>query len=391
MPAPPSAQITLCFSRATGIVAIASGEQYRWAQTALAGSRFQRRDNGTYTLPLDDPETARTTLTGLVRSAERHQSTVATSSRRFIGDIAGDLVAQLPGQWNATVEVYSHPLWQEEDLVPWLWDSGELTQAAQSARVPYAARLSDGADINLLLIERPGHDQGYVIGAFAPEGFDDNYEEPNAPRSIVVPASPGLAARAVTGRFLPAYQRALHARRVTEFASALCHVRAEHETWQAIRASGRFSDATPLATDGLAAASEAFQDNAWYHFRDFLTHGPILLEHCRPAGTPWPEDTAALERLRAAVQEGQATLEWWNGQLTGLRETPAALPADSPTAAKRTRNERVWPAVETWLADGEALIRQAKAAAPAPQSPAPLTPATAPAALPPSHRATPHR
>ncbi|MEV6423700.1 hypothetical protein [Streptomyces sp. NPDC051662] len=154
-----SGTITLSFSRDTGIVAIAHGEQYPWAQTALETAGFQFGDYGTYVLSADDPDTARATVTALVRAAQRHRIIVTTSSRRFLGDIAQDLAAQLPGRWAAALEVYNHPVWQE-DLVPWLWDSGELSQAVQTGRVPYAARLGDGADISLLLIERPGHDQG---------------------------------------------------------------------------------------------------------------------------------------------------------------------------------------------------------------------------------------
>ncbi|MGF0168480.1 hypothetical protein ACQRET_31380 [Streptomyces koyangensis] len=40
------AQIILSHSRESGIVAIASGEQYPWAHTALAKSGFQRDDDG---------------------------------------------------------------------------------------------------------------------------------------------------------------------------------------------------------------------------------------------------------------------------------------------------------------------------------------------------------
>ncbi|MFJ3235719.1 hypothetical protein [Streptomyces sp. NPDC086787] len=61
-----------------------------------------------------------------------------TSSRRFIGDAARDLARLLPGQWHASVEVYSHPDWQQ-DLAPRIWDSGELGRAFESDRIPFAA------------------------------------------------------------------------------------------------------------------------------------------------------------------------------------------------------------------------------------------------------------
>ncbi|MFD5747452.1 hypothetical protein [Streptomyces sp. NPDC127033] len=44
---------------------------------------------------------------------------MATSPRRYLGDIADHIAEQLPGTWMASVTVYSHPVWQE-DLVAWL-------------------------------------------------------------------------------------------------------------------------------------------------------------------------------------------------------------------------------------------------------------------------------
>ncbi|MEU9189228.1 hypothetical protein AB0D14_32730 [Streptomyces sp. NPDC048484] len=40
------AQIILSYSQESGIVAVASGERYPWAHTALAESGFQRDDEG---------------------------------------------------------------------------------------------------------------------------------------------------------------------------------------------------------------------------------------------------------------------------------------------------------------------------------------------------------
>ncbi|MFC8857733.1 hypothetical protein ACFT5D_32280 [Streptomyces sp. NPDC057144] len=114
------AQIILSHSRESGIVAIASDEQYPWAHTALAESGFQRDDDGVWHLPADGTHT---TVVDLVTCAKRHRASVHTSSRGFIGDAARDLARLLPGQWHASVEVYAHPAWQE-DLVPWIWDSG---------------------------------------------------------------------------------------------------------------------------------------------------------------------------------------------------------------------------------------------------------------------------
>lgn len=227
---------------------------------------------------------------------------MGTSSRRFLGDIAQDLAAHLPGRWTAELNVYSHPVWQE-DLVPWLWDSGELSQAVQTGRVPYAARLCDGADISLLLIERPGHDHGYVIGAFAPEPFDDNYEEPHAPRSAILPADSALAAGIVTSQFLPAYHRALDARRLNTITAALNLIHEERQALQAVRESGRYTDGVRLDARLLPELERAFTERAWLEFHDVLTHAPALLEKCRPDGAR-PQDAAAPAQRPGQRQAG---------------------------------------------------------------------------------------
>ncbi|GGQ83355.1 hypothetical protein [Streptomyces asoensis] len=152
------AQIILAHSRESGIVAIASGERFAWAHTALAESGFQRDDEGVWHLPADGTQT---TVVDLVTCAKRHRTRVHTSIRRFIGDAARDLARLLPGQWHASVEIYSHPAWQE-DLVPWIWDSGELGRAVQTERIPYAALLTDAVQRTaLLFIERPGRQLDY--------------------------------------------------------------------------------------------------------------------------------------------------------------------------------------------------------------------------------------
>ncbi|MCC2276221.1 hypothetical protein LKL35_12460 [Streptomyces sp. ET3-23] len=242
------ARIVLAYSRDCGIIAIASGTKYESARTALHKSGFQRGEAGVYRLPAEDREASRTTLVGLVRCAEMHGATVTASSRRFIGDAARDIARHLPGQWDTQVELYSHPAWQE-DLAPWLWDSGELGRAVQTDRIPYAVTLTDAASgTTLLLIERPGHQHDYLVGAFAPDSFGEGYGDPRAPRSIVLPPFPGPAARAITDRYLPAYDRAVHVRRTAAVASAVDRIRTEHDTWSAMVASGRYSDATPWAS-----------------------------------------------------------------------------------------------------------------------------------------------
>ncbi|MFG3151402.1 hypothetical protein ACGF7W_05070 [Streptomyces sp. NPDC048219] len=352
------AQIILSHSRESGIVAIASGEQYRWADTALAESGFQRSDGGAWHLP---PGGNGATVLGLVRCAQRHRTSVHTSSRRYIGDAAADLARQLPGTWESSVELYSHPAWQE-DLVPWVWDSGELGRALQSERIPYAAILTDTVNgTTLLFIERPGSHLDYLVGAFAPEGFEEGYAGPHAPRSIAVPPVPGQAAKALTDRYLPAYEQAVHSHQTAAIAAALDEIGGEHETWQTMVASGRYSDATPLDAAALGTAVEEFLDQSWHRFLTVADHAPPLLNRCSPDRSPWPEDAAALSRLTDAVLDARALLE---GVLQG-------------SLTLQERRARAWPAIETWLIDGERFLRQARLSAPHPR---PALPVATPAA-----------
>lgn len=363
------AQIILSHSRDSGLVAIASGEQYPWAHTALAESGFKRDDDGVYHLPADGTQT---TVVDLVTCAKRHRTSVHTSSRRFIGDAARDLSRLLPGQWHASVEIYSHPAWQE-DLVPWIWDSGELGRALQSERIPYAALLTDAVqDTTLLFIERPGRQLDYLIGAFAPEGLEGGYGDPHAPRSIVLPPFPGRAVQALTDRYLPSYEQAVHARQTAAIAAVLGDIRSEHDTWQTMNASGRYSDATPLSAAALDATTEEFLDHSWRRFLTVIDHAPILIDRCRPASSPWPDDATTLLRLADAVIDAETLLD--------------DVVQGSPLAPQEHR-ARAWPAIETWLTDGEIFLRQARVSAPHRRPALPVTAPVRPlAAARPAHR-----
>ncbi|MET9872414.1 hypothetical protein ABZZ16_41095 [Streptomyces sp. NPDC006386] len=157
----------------------------------------------------------------------------------------------------------------------------------------------------LLFIERPGHQLDYLVGALSPEGLEGGYGDPHAPRSILLPPFPGRAAQALTDRYLPSYEQAVHARQTAAIAAVLGDIRAESDTWQVMNASGHYSDATPLSDAAVGAATELFLDHAWRRFLTVVDHAPTLLNRCRPADSPWPDD-AALSRLAAAVIDAEA-------------------------------------------------------------------------------------
>lgn len=144
----------------------------------------------------------------------------------------------------------------------------------------------------------------------------------------MLPADSGLAARAIAGTFLPAHRRALHHQHLNNVLRALERIREEHETLQVIKESGRYSDGVPLRDSRLIGGMEGdFADHAWLSYRAVLEHAPLLLTRCRPDATPWPEDTAALTRLREALAFGQDARDEWNDLRQELHSIPRTLPA----------------------------------------------------------------
>ncbi|OKJ72237.1 hypothetical protein [Streptomyces sp. CB02460] len=391
----PTAEITLTTSRHLGLVAIAHGEKYQQANRALDEAGFTRLRHGASTAPLTDPQAARRTASALVHHAHAHGATITTSSRPYLGDFGTEIATQLPGTWSADLEIYSHPLWQE-DLWPMLWEAGEMYRALEEHRIPFASILKNGSGTELLLIERPGHSSGYLLGALTDREQEDPHNDPTTPHSIVLPADPGRAARAIADTFLPAHRRALHHQDLNNVLNGLARIREEHETFQAIKGSGRYSDGVPLRDSRLIAGMERdFADHAWLSYRAVLEHAPLLLTRCRPAATPWPEDVAALNRLREALAHSQGAWDEWNDLGDELYSIPATLSAHEWSQVRGQLGLAVLPAIETWLSDSEVFERQVRAAVPggpaALSAPTPRLLTSRPAALP-APRSTPaHR
>ncbi|MEW1633581.1 hypothetical protein AB0469_05870 [Streptomyces sp. NPDC093801] len=337
------AQIILALSPAGGLVAVALGEQYRWAETALQLTPgFERRPDGTYALR--DVDTAAPILRALADAARRHRVHLFGGPRTYLGDYATALADRLPGEWTVKVEVYAHPVWQE-DLVPLLWDAGELIDSVEHARIPYAAELTNGVGINLLLVERPGSADEYLLGTFASATFDDNYADPHAPSAIVLPADMAHAVGLVTGTFLPAYEQAVHDRLLAAVEAAHGRLEELHAAWTAIQQSGRCTDGIRLDPAALGHTEQQYLEESFVEWRRLRPHAAELLSRTRPSAAT--EDTVSLDRLSQLLPPDAAVSSW-----PAAPSSPAAL---APGTAESLRR---------WRADAPALLRQARASRP---------------------------
>jgi hypothetical protein len=345
------AQITLTYSRNVGVVAIATGEQYKSAESALNDAGFRRGEAGVYQLTYTDEAAVRATLAHLPERAEARGMQVTASSRRFIGDTAQDIARCLPGQWDTRVEIYSHPVWQE-DLVAYLWDCGELARVVHTDRIPYAATLTDPiSGTTLLLVEHPGHQLSYLVDAFVPEPFGEGFDDPHAPRSITVPPFPGRAAQVIIQRYLRAYDRAVHERRIAHVAEALDLIQSEWGSWNELPAAPQPGGAVRVEPPVFTTAVGEFLESAWREFLTVLDHAPALLDQCRPATSAWPQDAEVLDQLAVALLTTLQVREDLN----------SGVPLSRAEHRAQTR-----PAIETWLAHSQQFLRQARAASPRP-------------------------
>ncbi|MFF9785095.1 hypothetical protein [Streptomyces nigrescens] len=186
-----SACIYLCYSASRGVTAFTGGSNYRWASTALKEAGFIGLSDGTYCVPPFAPDATRKALLALTRLARTHRAAISTLDRPFLGDVASRVAQNLPGDWSSEIVVHSVPVWQQDHL-DWLWDRGGLAHTLITERVPYAALLTNGTD-ELLMIERPGHEQLF-IGACLPTDFNRRFPDnrhfsktPYAPNSICPP------------------------------------------------------------------------------------------------------------------------------------------------------------------------------------------------------------
>ncbi|NEB09787.1 hypothetical protein G3I32_13090 [Streptomyces coelicoflavus] len=361
---PPSTEIALSTSAALGLVAIAVGENYQKANQAIEAAGLTRQPGGAYAVPLTDPKAARRAASALAAHGHEHGIALVTSTRRYLGDVGTEIAAQLPGNWSAQLEIYSLPLWQD-DLWCQLWEAGEIHAALQNHNVPFASVLKDGQGTELLLMERPGHSSGYLLGALTDHEKEDVLEDPTTPSTMVLPAEPDRAAALIAGTFLPLYRNAVHHRDLNFVLAALERIRGEHRRLQGMKESGHYADGVPLSGRITDALERSFTDLAWIQFRTVADLAPDLIARCDPGSSPWPGDQAAVVRLRSALADSEATMREYTTLNDDLHQLRRLLQTHEYHHVRAEFGLSARPAIETWLADSAAFERQVRAAKPA--------------------------
>ncbi|WP_420036034.1 hypothetical protein ACN2WE_30870 [Streptomyces sp. cg28] len=360
----PVTEIILSTSRTLGLVALAAGENHTRATQVLEDAGFTRQTSGAYAVSLDDAQAARRSASALAAHATEHGIALITSTRPYLGDIGTEITDRLPGTWTAQLHVYANPLWQEDLWWP-LWEAGEIHRALQDHRIPFASVLEDGKGTELLLIERPGHPTGYLIGALTEDEKEDVLKDPTTPKTMVLPAEPDRAATAIVNTFLPALRHAMHLRDLNSVLFALDRIRTGHDRLQSIKSTGLYATGVPLSSRLIGSMERAFADDAWIWFRTVLEHGPQLLAHCQPATTDWPDDTAALVRLRAALADTSAARQEEITLNDNLHALPRLLRSHEHHHVRADYGMAALPAIRMWLADTAVFERQVRAAQPA--------------------------
>ncbi|KUO04686.1 hypothetical protein [Streptomyces caeruleatus] len=161
-----------------------------------------------------------------------------TSAR--LASYADVLAGELPGDWTSTY----HPYDDKDDLAELtdqIWDLDLVAAALAEQPLQQAAVLSRPDGTQLVVLDRPGAREGFLIAAVAPRDLpDEAYRDVREPNGIALADDPFLGAEQVAGDLLARYE------------TALAHVR--HNTPATIEPSGPDRVVLTWQADGSLAA-----------------------------------------------------------------------------------------------------------------------------------------
>ncbi|MEU3747294.1 MULTISPECIES: hypothetical protein [Streptomyces] len=127
-----------------------------------------------------------------------------------LASFASVLAGELPGKWTSDYhpdhggDAYYH------DLTVDVWDMDQVAETTATYAVDHCAVLTRDDGTRLFVMDRKGHDDGFLIAAMAPDALPvAAYQGVREPDGIAVPDDPFRAAEDVILSLLPRYDKAL--------------------------------------------------------------------------------------------------------------------------------------------------------------------------------------
>ncbi|WP_215449438.1 hypothetical protein [Streptomyces sp. ATCC 21386] len=128
-----------------------------------------------------------------------------------LASFAAVLAGELPGQWSTQYHPGRGDNTDHDELVVDVWDMDQVADAMAEYSLDHCAVLTRPVDgTRLFVMDRKGHDDGFLIAAMAPKDLPiEAFRDVREPDGIAVDADPFRAAKHVRLRLLPRYAQAL--------------------------------------------------------------------------------------------------------------------------------------------------------------------------------------
>ncbi|MFF4871479.1 hypothetical protein [Streptomyces sp. NPDC000961] len=147
-----------------------------------------------------------------------------------LASFASVLAGELPGRWTSKYHPDRGGDADYDDLTVDLWDMDLVAETTATYVVDHCAVLTRDDGTRLFVMDRKGHDEGFLIAAMAPGALPvAAFQGVREPDGIAVPEDPFRAAEDVSLSLLPRYDEALaqvrhNASRLTSAPSHSPHV-----------------------------------------------------------------------------------------------------------------------------------------------------------------------
>ncbi|WP_329620129.1 hypothetical protein OG357_05950 [Streptomyces sp. NBC_01255] len=127
-----------------------------------------------------------------------------------LASFASVLAGELPGRWTSEYHPDHGGHADYDDLTVDVWDMDQVAETTATYIVDHCAVLTCDDGTRLFVMDRKGHDEGFLIAAMAPGSLPvAAYQGVREPDGIAVPEDPFRAAEDVIHSLLSRYNKAL--------------------------------------------------------------------------------------------------------------------------------------------------------------------------------------